>query len=223
MARFLKSLEQRRPNLGEQWLTAFQEEVYRKCLVPEAEIAQNHPFLGDNHLILAGPTSCGKSTVAEIFLLRQALASDRRGALYIAPTRALAQQKHRDLRELTQGEAWANEIYVSTGDDRQADSMIANGRFRIACMVYEKANILFSRNARFLTRVGCIVIDEFHMLGQSQRGPLLELALAKATRDSGGAARQKRNRPDWSPSRPRAPTMATSAACCRAARRAAAR
>lgn len=47
-------------------------------------------------------------------------------------------------------------------------------------MVYEKASILFSRNPRLLTKLGCLLIDEAFMLGELTRGASLEVALAKA-------------------------------------------
>ncbi len=50
-------------------------------------------------------------------------------------------------------------------------------------MVNEKANILFSQNQKLLSRVGCLVVDEMHMLMDLDRGPSLEMALSKALRE----------------------------------------
>jgi superfamily II DNA/RNA helicase len=147
------------------------------------EAAQkDNPFQSNQHVIIAGPTSSGKSTVAEMFLAVPALINDgRRCAIYVAPTRALTQAKYRELRErFASDEVMSNGVVLSTGEDSDDDWRITHCRFTIACMVYEKANILFSQNRKLLNRLGCIVVDEFHMLTNLERGPILETMLAKA-------------------------------------------
>lgn len=93
------------------------------------------------HIILSGPTGSGKSTVGEMFLTRPAVLNEtRRRSLYIAPTRALAQAKHRDLLSLFAADPELREgCLLSTGEDTDHDWRIVHGRFSIACMVYEKA------------------------------------------------------------------------------------
>jgi len=153
-----------------------QERVLERCRRGE------NPFQSNRHVIVAAPTSTGKSTLAEMFLTRAALMNHRRRcALYIAPTRALAQAKCRELQALlAHVPDLGDQIALSTGEDTEDDRAIALGQFRIACMVYEKANILFSRNTSFLSSLGCIVIDEIHMLADFERGPTLEMVLTKA-------------------------------------------
>src|SRR5262249_33779988 len=143
------------------------------------------PFHADQHVILAAPTSSGKSTVAEMFLAGPPLLNGRRRcALYIAPTRALTQAKHRELKALFRDDKKiCDGIVLSTGEDDDYDWHISHGRFAIACMVYEKANVLFSQNRKLLDRLGCIVIDETHMLMDSERGPILEMVLTKILRE----------------------------------------
>lgn len=138
-------------------------------------------FQSDRHVIIAGPTSCGKSKLAEMFLAGPAVWNTRRTCtLYIAPTRALAQAKYRELRELFASVPEFHEsIVVSTGENTDDDWRITHGRFTIASLVYEKANILFSQNAKLLDRVACVVIDEMHMLMDLERGPTLEIAALK--------------------------------------------
>ena len=143
---------------------------------------ESRPFQSNLHVLLAAPTSSGKSTVAEMFLAGPSMLNTRRTcALYIAPTRALTQAKYRDLRRLFAGdEEMFDGIVLSTGEDEDDDWRINHGQFTIACMVYEKANILFSQNRRLISRLGCIVIDELHMLMDLERGPILEMVLTKA-------------------------------------------
>lgn len=156
-------------------LTDFQLNVWKAAQNP------GNLFKNSNHVILAAPTSSGKSTVAEMFLLRPYLTNSRRTcALYIAPTRALTQAKFRELKERFRGDSDLSDgILLSTGENTEHDWRINHGQFAIACLVYEKANILFSQNVKLLERLGCVVIDEFHMLSDLHRGPMLEVALTK--------------------------------------------
>lgn len=142
-----------------------------------------HPFRSRRHIVITGPTSSGKSTLADMFLVRTATLNEAcRCALYIAPTKALAQAKHRELVERFGGELGleVRQIVVSTADDTEADPAIVRGEFLIACLVYEKANILFSRSLAALQKLGCVVVDELHLLADIDRGPTLELAITKA-------------------------------------------
>jgi hypothetical protein len=167
----LRSANQRRMNSP---LTDLQQKVWDQC-------EENSPFASDQHVLLSAPTSSGKSTIAEMFLVLPSLLNKRRRcAVYVAPTRALAQAKWRELREAFRDvpEVLPG-IVLSTGEDLRDDSRIARGKFTIACMVNEKANILFSRGKRLLSVLACVVIDELHMLMDIERGPVLELVMTK--------------------------------------------
>jgi len=171
---FIERLRERSPRRMELRLTDLQ------LALLNAE-ASDRPFGSRRHVLLVGPTSTGKSTVADMFLARPPLLNgSRRAALYIAPTRALTQAKWRELRELLAGTSLHDETVLSTGEDDADDWRLAHGKFLIACMVYEKANILFSRSERLMGRFGVVVVDEAHMLMDVQRGPGLEIALTKA-------------------------------------------
>lgn len=171
----LQAILQHRRKFMELPLTAFQKKVYDSS--PELR-----PFQSDLHVIIASPTSSGKSTIAEMFLAGPPMLNFKRVcALYIAPTRALTQAKYRELVEMFAAhEQMSSGIVLSTGEDEDDDWRINHGMFSIACMVYEKANILFSHNRSLLELIGCIVVDEMHMLTDLDRGPILEMVLTKA-------------------------------------------
>lgn len=169
--RLLDALGQTNPELMGRPLTDLQLTLFE----------QSEAFREDGNLILAGPTSSGKSTLAEMFLVRCALVGLRRTkSVYVAPTKALAQAKWRDLRSrLSAFPELAERTLLSTGEDTDGDQRIALGDFSIVCMVNEKANIVFSKNRRLLSEVGCVVVDELHMLKDLHRGPNLEMLMAK--------------------------------------------
>ena len=155
-------------------LTALQAEAWKRIASGESV------FESRQHVIISGPTSSGKSTLAEMFLTRATvLGGTRCRSLYVAPTRALAQAKFNELKERFKDTRLGEEIVLSTGENTGDDGRILNANFSIACMVYEKANSMFSRNRNAIEQLACAVIDELHMLQETTRGPLLELAMAK--------------------------------------------
>ncbi|MFN0172373.1 MAG: DEAD/DEAH box helicase [Bryobacteraceae bacterium] len=171
---FLESLRVGNPQLDKTTLTDLQAEVWNLTNT-------DNPFASDRHVVMCAPTGTGKSTLAEVFLSGPPIWNfSRKSSLYIAPTRALTQAKHRDLQRLFAADPELQAaIVLSTGEDQEQDWRIAAGDFSIACMVYEKANILFSQSRRLLGLVGCVVIDELHMICDLDRGPILEMALTK--------------------------------------------
>jgi replicative superfamily II helicase len=158
-------------------LTPFQYEIWNH--LKSASLTEN-PFLSDGNVILAGATSSGKTLVSEMFMVNTALSShDRSRAIYIAPTRVLAQTKWAEINE-KYGQFFSDApLILSTGEDFIDDWRIPRGDFSIACMVYEKANLVFSRRRGLINNIGCLVIDEMHMLNDQDRGPVLELLIAK--------------------------------------------
>jgi replicative superfamily II helicase len=178
--KFLKKMYHQSPQ-ARSGLTQIQKKLWDACQNTEAEVL-NQPFHSNLNVLISAPTSSGKSTIAEIFMAIPSLRYEtRKCAIYIAPTRALTQAKYADLKNLfSEYEQYFGQIVLSTGEDITDDWRINSAQFSIACMVYEKANILFSQNPKLRKNLGCIVVDEMHMIADLSRGPILEMALTKA-------------------------------------------
>ena len=134
-------------------------------------------------ILLCGGTSSGKTTLAEIIFGR-ANNSDftRSRIIYLAPTRALAQERWRDWRNKfasLPNTYWDENVIISTGEDHSGDRALARGEFLIACLVYEKANVILSRSSDLMKRLTMVVVDELHMVSDIHRGPIIETLLAK--------------------------------------------
>jgi hypothetical protein len=159
-------------------ITPLQKELHGKVFGAEGI------FESTAHVLMSGPTSSGKTTAANLFLLRAVFVNGgvNARALFLSPTKALAHEKYESLKTSFDGYKFQDDVeavVISTGDESDADPLIAAGNFRIACTVYEKANILFSRNPAILQQLGVVVIDELHMFMDLERGPMLELIAAK--------------------------------------------
>ncbi len=183
---FIECIGQAKNNILDKELTDLQGELWDKC---QKANPQEHPFHSYCNVIITAPTSSGKTAVAEIFMLLPLFyySKTRRSSIYLAPTRALTQMKYRELVDRygkcldpETDEQLEEQIIISTGEDSIHDSRLAKGQFIIACIVYEKANVIFSQRKDFLSGIGSIVIDELHMLQNPQRGPVLEMLIAKA-------------------------------------------
>jgi hypothetical protein len=183
---FLDNIPDQFLSLMAQPLTNLQNDVWQK--------RDLKPFHSNRNIIIAAPTSSGKTSVGVMFLAGPPLwNSERTLSIYIAPTRALAQARYQEIRALFFN---VPDIYertvLSTGEDTDTDWRIARGDFAIACMVYEKANVLLAQNLALLDSLGCVVIDEIHMLMNLERGPILEMFLTKLLKHRSSMEFEKR-------------------------------
>ncbi|HYT18382.1 MAG TPA: DEAD/DEAH box helicase [Thermoplasmata archaeon] len=142
------------------------EELYP----PQAE-AIGPALLGEN-LVLAIPTASGKSLVAYLAIL----ASVQRGgkALYIVPLRALAAEKYEDLKEF---ESLGVKVGISVGDYDSVDPTLE--KFDVIVATSERADSLLRHRTQWLQQLSVVVADEVHLINDSDRGPTLEVTLAK--------------------------------------------
>jgi hypothetical protein len=141
----------------------------------------DHPF---RDLVLSGGTSSGKTTLAEcLFGVSRTHEFPRSRILYVAPTKALAQERAEDWKQKFPSpnprEPEFHAVIVSTGDDNASDGALTRGDFNVAATVYEKANIILTAGQDLLSQLNLVVIDEFHMLDDLHRGSVLECLLAK--------------------------------------------
>ena len=151
---------------------------------------ERHSLLqsGFKDVVLSGGTSSGKTTLAEtLFGLARPNGLALTRILYVAPTKALAQQQARSWREkypsASFGRSEFDRVIVSTGDDNASDGALIRGEFSIASTVYEKANVILSASQALFEKINLVIIDEFHMVEDIHRGTILEALLAKIKRE----------------------------------------
>lgn len=140
-------------------------------LHPPQAVALPHVLAGE-HVVLAIPTASGKSLVAYVALVKAAL-EGRRG-LYIVPLRALAAEKVDDLRAFSD---LGLKVKVATGDLDESDAEIRDADIVVATS--EKADSLMRHKSRWMESLGVVVADEVHLMHDPERGPTIEVLLAK--------------------------------------------
>src|SRR3989454_5892779 len=142
------------------------EELYP----PQAE-AIGPALLGEN-LVLAIPTASGKSLVAYLAILASVLRGGK--ALYIVPLRALAAEKYDDLKQF---EPLGLKVGISVGDYDSVDPNIE--RLDVIVATSERADSLLRHKTNWLQQLTVVVADEVHLINDADRGPTLEITLAK--------------------------------------------
>ena len=156
-------------------------------LWPSQLAAVNRALDLSDDLIVALPTSSGKTRIAELCILR-CLVEDRR-VVYVTPLRALSAQVERDFRRTLSPLGFSvSSLYgaapVQLGDKKTlhtADVVVATP---------EKLDFAARANPAILDDVGLIVLDEGHMFGPDERGVRYEaLIQSLLRRDDGGNRR----------------------------------
>ncbi|MEU6485961.1 DEAD/DEAH box helicase [Streptomyces sp. NPDC046887] len=134
---------------------------------------------GAEHLVKVAPTGAGKTPVGMVAAL-EAHARGRKAA-WLVPQRSLTDELDRELqlwrRRGLRVVRLTGEAAVDAERIRSADVWVATTeKFEAIC----RAGSL--RDA--LAEVGCLVVDEIHLLGDPTRGAVLEALLARVREDS---------------------------------------
>ncbi|XP_070182713.1 helicase POLQ-like [Littorina saxatilis] len=141
----------------------------------QAQCLTTGKVLSGGNLVYSAPTSAGKTMVAELLMLKRVLET-RRKALFILPFVSVTREKMISLQRLYQ------DAGVRVGGFMGSHSPA--GGFHsldVAVCTIEKGNGLVNRlmEENRIDELGVVVIDELHMVGDSNRGYLLELLLTK--------------------------------------------
>ncbi len=155
-----------------EWLPDYlREDGIEQLYPPQTEAVERGVTEGEN-LVAAVPTASGKTLIAALAML----ASVKRGgkALYIVPLRALASEKEDEFAEF---EAYGLDVGVSTGNYESDGGWLADKDIVVATS--EKVDSLVRNDAPWLDDLSCVVADEVHLVDDDERGPTLEVTLAK--------------------------------------------
>ncbi len=160
--------------LSGELLTIWEQEYGPELLPAQAQAVGRTNLLRGGSLVLYAPTGAGKTLVGEMAALQAATSGHR--ALFLVPTKALAEEKYALLSRLYG--PLGLRVIVSTRDRRRDDPRLLRGDFDLAVAVPEKAHYLFNLSPAAARALGCVVVDELQLLGDPQRGPILEVTLA---------------------------------------------
>jgi hypothetical protein len=143
-------------------------------------------FQGTKNLIYSAPTSGGKTLVSELLILKKLSttmtlgdpkSNPRKTIFFIVPFIALAEEKSTYFREI-----WSDmNIGIKTFHNEDGTSNILGEDVELVICTIERANILINQlfDDKRENQLSMIIIDEIHLLSDSNRGFLLEVLLTK--------------------------------------------
>ncbi len=146
------------------------DEGIEELFPPQAEAVEK--VFSEKNLLLAMPTAAGKTLLAELAMVREAINGGK--SLYVVPLRALASEKYESFRKW---EKIGLRIGVSTGDYEARDEHFAD--CDIIVTTSEKADSLIRNRAGWIRGITCLVVDEIHLLDSEKRGATLEILVTK--------------------------------------------
>ena len=144
-------------------------------LYPPQQDAIDAGVLDGKNLLLSVPTAAGKTLVAELCMLKSILQNNGR-CLYIAPLKALVNEKAEDFQE-----KYADiGIKIGSASSDAETSEKTLGQYQILVATAEKVDALLRARAKWLIdSLTVVVIDEIHFLNDTSRGPTLEILTAR--------------------------------------------
>ena len=140
-------------------------------LRPAQEKSVKKGLLQGRSLLVCTPTASGKTLIAELAALKSIIEGKGK-TLYIVPLKALASEKHRDFKRRY---GKIVKIALSIGDIDSSDLYLAD--YDLIVTTSEKFDSLIRHHAPWLSSIATIVVDEIHLLNDTERGPTLEILL----------------------------------------------
>ncbi|MFB6198439.1 MAG: DEAD/DEAH box helicase, partial [Halobacteriaceae archaeon] len=163
-------------NLSEEIINHFHEQGIQKLYPPQVKAVKNGILDGRN-LVASIPTASGKTLIATLAMLKSISRGGK--ALYVVPLRALASEKAESFKKL---EHLGIDVGVSTGNYDSTEGWLSNCDIIVATS--EKVDSLVRNGAPWIDDLTCVVADEVHLVDDGERGPTLEVTLAKLRRHS---------------------------------------
>lgn len=144
-------------------------------------------FNGNDDLVVALPTSAGKTRIAELCIL-SCLSQERR-AVYVTPLRALSAQTEEILsRTFMPLGVRVSSLYGSMGASDFDTNALRTSQVVVATP--EKLDFALRSDPTLLDDVGLVVLDEGHMIGPSEREVRYEAQIQRLLRRSDATTRR---------------------------------
>lgn len=145
----------------------YQAVIPYDTLRPAQAKAVEAGVLDGKNILVCTPTASGKTLVAALASIRAKLAGTM--GIYVAPLKALAGEKQRELQQ------YQLTTVLSVGDYDEAPEELAAAD--VVVTTPEKLDSLLRHSVPWLQRCGVLIVDEVHLLGDTSRGPTLEVLL----------------------------------------------
>ena len=152
------------------------EQKITKLYPPQAD-AVKAGLLQGQKILVAAPTASGKTLIAILSVIRF-LSNNSGKIVYLTPLRALASEKYGEFKKMEKLD-FGRKITtaISTGDLDSVDKESENAD--IIVLTNEKMDSLIRHGVEWIEKIGLVIADEVHLIGDKERGPTLEVVLTK--------------------------------------------
>ena len=150
-------------------------ESYRELYPPQKDAVKAGVLDGKNVLVSV-PTASGKTLIAMLAALSH-LSKNKSKVIYLTPLRALASEKFEEFKKLEKINGSKIKVAISTGDSNSTDNKLDDADVIILTNETMDAMMTFKNN--WIYEIGLVVSDEIHLIGDSGRGPTLEMILTR--------------------------------------------
>jgi helicase len=123
----------------------------------------------DKSLLICTPTASGKTLVAELAIMN-AIFHDKGKCVYVVPLKALASEKYEHFKSMH-----TFKTAITSGDIDSDDSYL--DKYDLIITTSEKFDSLIRHRTPWLRKIKVVIIDEIHLLNDSERGPTLEVLI----------------------------------------------
>jgi len=129
--------------------------------------------LENTSFVVSLPTSSGKTLLAELKTIKYLFEADKK-VVYIAPTKALGQQVLRSIKSGVEAIGKVASLIMNIADKLDSD---AYSKADFVIITPEKLELMIRSDPEIITSIGLVISDEFHNIGQDERGLKLEFLL----------------------------------------------
>ena len=133
----------------------------------------------EENFVVQMPTSAGKTFIAELSILKYLVKYPGKKCIYIAPFRALTNEKEAELAKYFSKLGFAvSALSGSYEVDEFQDIILSETDILIATP--EKIDLLLRINPVFFENISCVIVDEGHIIGDlTARATLLEFLIIR--------------------------------------------
>ena len=161
------------PNPAKDFLIA---EGYSDLYPPQIESIEAG-LLEQKSILVSAPTASGKTLIAILATINFLSQSDGK-VVYLSPLRALAAEKFSEFKKIEKIPLGRKiKVQISTGDFESADKTLEQSDILI--LTNEKMDSIIRHGAQWIEKIGLVIADEVHLIGDQDRGPTLEIILTK--------------------------------------------
>lgn len=152
------------------------EQNITKLYPPQADAVKAGLLEGQN-ILVAAPTASGKTLIAMLAMM-QFLSTKQGKVVYLTPLRALAAEKFSEFKKMEKIDFGRKiKAAISTGDFDSVDKESESAD--IVVLTNEKMDSIIRHGVDWIDKIGLVIADEVHLIGDKDRGPTLEVILTK--------------------------------------------